>query len=309
MSIDPKDINNYINNIKIRDTDEYEFSIFYTFTFNEHSVKYIDLTGFDMLLLSIASALREFQNKVKIFIYTTDVDDISNRFNIYPTIYPFINIKLYNPIDYNNEDLYNNEEYINHFNDIGHSRIFSIKSLLIETKKPVIYLDNDTVINKNAYLQIKEILLNLITPISCCIEFDNSFVNLFNDYISHEMNHLKIINNGIIIYPYNENIFNFIDDTINIYNELKLKYKTIFNDMFAHTIACNKYNYFDVLSIKDPEPNNIPPIFHYFIYKYVPKNNIIIINLLLNTNKSLIQPNKTTLKILNNIFKNIKCKY
>jgi len=279
----PTQIQSCVDALCITKSDTYEFSIFYTFIFNANANTYIGMTGWDMLILSIASALREFGNRVQIILYTTCIDDIVNRLSIYPIISPHVDIRFYNHVLYeNNDTICNNVDVLKHFNDIGHARIFVIDGLLRETKKPVIYLDNDTVINKNAYTEVIKLVSTAIAPISCCIEQQHIFKGSVFNYTSHQDGNLSPVNNGIIIYPYNDKIFDFIRDTVIVYNNLKKIKNYYFNDMFAHTIVCNRYKYLDTISCY--RPHDIPYIFHYYCYKYEKRryNDIHLIRVLLD---------------------------
>ena len=248
----------------------YEFIIVYTFDFTKYT------EHFEMLLLSIISIMREFKDyKFLILIYTMTLNELESNIKILNLNNKLI-VRLYEPNKYNHTSSnFTNDR--SHFNYIGHSRIFIVDELLKEFECPVIYLDNDTGIHYNYGKKCYELIKNSNEPLSYCKEIWTSFNHLYeNEGLLLELKKTENINwningsinpfnNGIIIFPYNKNIFNFLTDIKDNYNFLNLNFNSIYHDMFSFSLSCYKFNYIKTIDTN----SNIKPCFiHYYLNKY-----------------------------------------
>jgi hypothetical protein len=172
----------------------------------------------------------------------------------------YIQVRYYNPNYYNQIVQY--LKHNNHFNCIGHSRVFIIEALLKETKLPVIYLDNDTGFTTGS----KDIILDMIyidKPIGYAKEnfctFRSNMDNVENIKITDNNLITKFnlnsrpINNGAIIYPYNDVTLEFVKENIKIYNDAITKMSSMFLDMLSFTLTYNKFQCDKVILENIPE--------------------------------------------------------
>jgi hypothetical protein len=271
-----------------------------------YTFDYYDLHSLKMLLCSIITIIREFNDKdVHIIIYTTNVEELTAKIHLNCTkILNNIDIRYYDYKKYNqpNKSL---DDKIKRFNIIGHSRYLLIKELLHKTKNMVIYMDNDTGVSFDASKYIMDYLKNINKPVLYCKE---TWVNIselltfecitvlmqpqakfgMHDQLNYflkdlaQMHHYvdinpctQIFNNGIIICPYNDQSLSFMDDTINIFNLFATKMNSMFNDMIAIGCVCYKYKCFDTIIDLDSmecvrynkKVINPPPFVHYYYKK------------------------------------------
>jgi len=194
------------------------------------------------------------------------------------------------------------------FNKIGHSRIFLINQLLQIYKKPVIYLDNDTLLTHkclstvvemcsgpNVYGYIEEIWVKfseLYTGYKYQCVFD------INDSFYKNCLNLNPINNGIQIYPYNANSLAFAADVVTTYIKLEDTCKSHFHDMLAFSMIWYKYINSKVIAAglfyetgskaygteRLVRTSIVPAMIHYYFGKYENMTYIKTVNQLLIQN-------------------------
>jgi hypothetical protein len=275
----------------------YDFIFLYTF---DYPVYFEHLK---MLVLSIISVIREFINyKIHIFIYSTTVEKIKEELNCLH-LENFITIRLYDPKKYNHQGFQFNKDK-KHYNYIGHSRIFIVKELLVEMNCPVIYMDNDTGIQVNCGCYCYQIIKKATLPIPYTIENWITFEKLFiqeGDYLNiknfenenKEINSaIHPFNNGIIIFPYNEYVINFLEDVKKNYIKLAKSFPSIYHDMFAFSITCYKFGIKEELT-NFINKNNKPNFIHYYLNKYdymeiIKECSTKIINLFLQKKQCIL---------------------
>lgn len=227
----------------------YHFTVFYTFDYHEYS----DDNAY-MLMASIYSCIREFGTAAQIIVYTTNSNQLTYLFVKYPELYKRVTIRDYFSGHTNNDFSDSNA----HFNTIGHARIFLVKELLVDTGRPVVYMDNDTGIQLGSGEKCVSLLMKLEKPMG----FTEELHCTFSDLIPELESELRPINNGIILYPYNEFTMSFADQNIKIYNELLVN--SIYNDMLSFTMVCRENNCLDTIY------NGVetPCFIHYYINKH-----------------------------------------
>lgn len=227
----------------------YEFTVVYTFDYHEYSDD-----NLYMLMASIYSCIREFGSAAQIIVYTTNRN---NLFVKYPELYKRVYIRDYSPPDYQQKK--NGFSGSNaHFSTIGHARIFVVNDLLMETGRPVVYMDNDTGIQIGCGEKCLQLLVGLEKPMG----FAEELYCTFADLIPGVEPELNPINNGIILYPYNEFTLSFTEQNIKIYNELPMN--SIYNDMLSFTMTCHENKCLDTVY------NGIetPCFIHYYMNKH-----------------------------------------
>jgi hypothetical protein len=227
----------------------YNFTVFYTFDYHEYS----DYNVY-MLMASVYSCIREFGSTAQIIVYTTNSNQLTFLFLKYPELYKRVTVRDYFPQRRNNEFSDSNA----HFNTIGHARIFLVKELLLESGRPVIYMDNDTGIQLGSGEKCVSLLMKLEKPMG----FAEEFYCTFGDLIPDSESELHPINNGIVLYPCNEITLAFADQNIQIYNELSVN--SIYNDMLSFTITCQENNCQETIYNGVETP--------YFIHYYINKH-------------------------------------
>jgi hypothetical protein len=226
----------------------YQFTVFYTFDYHEYSDDNVY-----MLMASIYSCIREFGTSAQILVYTTNTNQLTYLFLKYPELYKQVAIR-----NYAAERVHNFSDSNTHFNSIGHARIFIVKELLLETGRSVIYMDNDTGIQLASGEKCKKLMFSLEKPMGFAEEFHCTFADLIPGYVSD----LRPINNGIILYPYNDFTLEFAEQNIKIYNELSVN--SIYNDMLSFTITCQDKKCLNTIynGVKTP------CFIHYYINKH-----------------------------------------
>lgn len=264
------------------------FTFFYTFD-------YIEKYDFYMLVFSLFSIIREFGNTINILIFTSNTDKLKNAFQKYKWLLNIITILKYDPKQYNHRQQNLFQEFKKH-NIIGHARIFLFEKLLNKYKHTVIYMDNDTGIRLNGNIDCLSLInqnkpfiyMKQKYPLKYIYVFDepgNRFDRKFDKFdntvqdLCYNFN-ITTLNNGIIIFPYNDESITVLKRIKTIYNDLIDAFPSGFHDMTALTFSFNEFdlqNCIDTFSddyekygfnIKD-----IPCFIHYFYTKYLIKYN------------------------------------
>lgn len=269
----------------VLNSGSHEFIVLYTFDagpYPEH---------LHMLEASIISVLRELGSKVLILVYTTTKPQLSYlkaRYNGYKGAE--LKVKTYSP---RTNPKHTFEGGLSVFDKIGHSRIFLIHKLLQWYEKPVIYMDNDTLITDgkgalvssqcydgHVYGYLEE---SWVTFASLYAQF--KYTCVFDPSDTYYTNCLKIspINNGVEIYPYNDSAIEFAKDVIDTYCTLEATCKSHFHDMLAFSMVWYKYPGSKCLASAAYDSGGstygkgtgtfatnttIPSIIHYYLGKY-----------------------------------------
>jgi len=230
----------------------YQFTIFYTFDYHVYS----DDNAY-MLMASIYSCIREFGSNAQILVYTTNSNQLTYLFLKYPELNKRVFIRDYFPVNTRENGFSGSNA---HFSTIGHARVFLVKGLLLETEKPVVYLDNDTGIQLGHGDKCMKLLFGLETPMGFAEEMFCKFGDIIPD-LDAELN-IHPLNNGILLYPYNDFALAFAERNIEIYNELSMN--SIYTDMLSFTMTCHEKGCFATIY------NGVetPCFIHYYINKH-----------------------------------------
>jgi hypothetical protein len=251
-----------------------------------------DLEHLYMMEASIISVLRELGSKALILVYTTDRDRLAyleQRYNGQNGV--TLEVRTYIS---DSDPRYSYEGGLSMFNKIGHARIFLINKLLLLYQKPVIYLDNDTLITDGQGTYVESICFG--NSVYGYIEetwvlFSQLYSGFkytctFDPTDTYYANCLKIhpINNGAEVYPYNETSISFAADVISTYISLEQTCRSHFHDMLAFSMVWYKYPGSKCLSSAPYDSTGlgsyglgtgcfvgkgpVPPIIHYYLGKY-----------------------------------------
>jgi hypothetical protein len=251
--------------------------VLYTFDFK---AKHTD--ALTMLECSIITVKRELGNNAKIYLYTTTPKEL--QFLSYLNI----EIKHYNPVEYNqpihtkvNKLSYISDyDSISHYNVIGHSRLYIIKYLLENEKKPVLYMDNDTGITHSHGPNIIQLSKELTYPMGYCIE---SWVKIYNfiiffknkSYTHNGINlngEMNTVNNGIQLFPYTPESITTANKIISFYEYLIALHHTPYSDMFAFSAVWFSLPVRNVFINPNSQhyklTKTLPDAIHYYYDKY-----------------------------------------
>lgn len=230
---------------------------------------------FFQLWYSIYSIRSRLGSKIRILIYT----DNFKKTNILRSLYPNIELR-----EAEKKDRYYSGDYAG---DYGHLRIPLFKKLLKEFKSPVLYLDPDTGLSKEAGPQNIARLEKEKKPLAYSNERYNYFF-LWNKPVRKfipDFYHLfkirdeaYIRNNGIMFFPFNAEALALADELLETYekvysvlhNSLALSAEKInmgnvwFADMIATSILWEHHG----LKTMVNNPMDKSWIVHYYMNKY-----------------------------------------
>ncbi|VBB17679.1 hypothetical protein YASMINEVIRUS_142 [Yasminevirus sp. GU-2018] len=267
--------------------------------------KFITLYTFDddnsnksiyYLVCSILSLKRSNVN-THISVWTTQKDELDcvfRRNNI------DVDVVEYTPRDFNHKPTRTIKE--KYFNCIGHSRVYIIPQLLKTYQKPVVYMDNDTVLACGKGRCFENLVNSLDHPTGFRVERWTSLANLYdqcqlksqllewmNDYKSKLSNKTLLlnidtpsVNNGIMIFQNTDESIEFLDKLKTIYEDLNSKFECKFNDQAAFSITwldsrdafvlvnekCEKTNEPYLCDSNILEPCDCQIVYHYYLEKH-----------------------------------------
>jgi hypothetical protein len=301
-------VNKPLENV-VEDVTKNDFIIVYTFDI-QTNINVEEDNNPKMLIMSILSCIREFKDLTfKIFIYTTNINTLYDYLIKYETIMKYITIEKYDPTVYGlpQQLLFGDNygpigqvtsslDYEPFINGIGHARVFIIDGLRKKYRCPIVYMDNDTGIGLGKGKSCYEMIKQTKTIRGYQIEIWTSFLYLYTEFgqlekiieIKEKYKNTfnvdcKIVNNGIIIYGYTNNIAdnNTVENAIiliqDIYRVLLSENHSHYNDMHAFSIACDMLNISDVIcdiyykeDIIMPQIviNQLPIFNHYYYNKH-----------------------------------------
>jgi hypothetical protein len=216
-------------------------TILYTFDAEEENL-------FPLLLLeaSIISALEELGEQAEIFLFTTktlSMKVLAEKLNV--------EVIEYKPEDFHHP--YRPGAVKSRFDIIGHARVFLIPHLLEKFKRPLVYVDNDTLFRDGKSL--KNIISLATAPLGYVEEkwlmkngkpnsllevkrFHSKDADMESFPGNAQYGSMICVNNGVQVYPFNSISLEFCALVIRLFLDLREdKNFCSGDDQFAFTIA------------------------------------------------------------------------